>query len=263
MSEDKKVVGASSSMQQHSSHARGQDAPTTSKKVVGASSSMQQHSSDAREQDAPTTSLTAPNPVWQYFNPRREFNIRTGGNLPHWEQGSVWYFVTFRLADALPASVVEELQQQRTQWRQAHDLDNLTREELDEYHRLFSERYENLLHAGSGSCILREPLNAEIVGSALRFFEGKRYDLDEFVIMPNHVHALVRPAKDNRLVDILHSWKSFTANQINHRLQESGQLWQHESYDHIVRNENAMQAIRHYIRNNPKVARASSSLFSK
>jgi len=200
------------------------------------------------EQETPTTA-----PLWHYFDPHSEIDIRTGGNLPHWEQGSVWYFITFRLADALPASVVDELRRQRVHWKQTHDFDALTGEERADYHRLFSERYEHLLHAGSGDCILGDTAIADIVDRALHFFDGKRYDLDESIIMPNHVHVLVKPSKKHSLVDILHSWKSFTANQINKRLGKSGQLWQHESYDHIVRNENAMQAIRRYIRENPKV----------
>jgi len=179
--------------------------------------------------------------------------------LPHWEQDSVWYFITFRLADALPASVVLEMKRQRDHWKQTHNLEALTPEELAEYHKLFSERYEQLLNAGSGSCLLREPANAKIVDDALRFFDGQRYQLDEYIIMPNHVHVLVKPLEDYCLVDILHSWKSFTANKINGRSQQPGQLWQHESYDHIVRHENAMHAIRRYIRENPKVAGASSS----
>jgi len=247
----KKVAGASSSKV---SRAREQDAPTTHK-VAGASSSKV--SRQQREQDAPTTSPTTP--LWAYFNPRSEIDIRTSGNLPHWEQGSVWYFVTFRLADALPASVVLELKNQRAHWKQTHNLEALTSEELAEYYKLFSERYEKLLHAESGSCLLRESANAKIVDGALHFFNDQRYKLDETIIMPNHVHILVKPLKDNSLVDILHSWKSFTANQINRRTKRAGQLWQHESYDHIVRHENAIQAIRRYIRNNPKVAQQNAS----
>lgn len=68
------------------------------------------------------------------------------------------------------------------------------------------------------------------------------------------VHVLVRPLASHRLVDILHSWKSFTANLLNRRLGRTGRLWQHESYDHIVRNEAAKQTIRRYIRENPKGA---------
>ena len=226
-------------------------------KVAGASSSS---SSSKQEQDAPAT--------WDFFNPCTEIDIHTG-DLPHWEQGSVWYFVTFRLADSLPQSVVEELKAERDHWKQTHDLDNLSPAELAEYHRLFSDRYETLLNAGSGSCVLRDPAIAKIMDDALHHFEGQRYDLDEYVIMPNHVHVLVKPRPGFRLADIMHSWKSFTANQINKRLGKTGQFWQHESYDHIVRHERAMDAIRRYIRENPvaagafKVAGASSSQFKK
>ena len=112
-----------------------------------------------------------------------------------------------------------------------------------------------MLHAGSGACVLRDPQNADVVRGALRHFDGERYALDEFVVMPNHVHVLVKPLAGNGLADILHSWKSYTANQLNRRLGRTGQLWQHESFDHLVRNEAAMEAIRRYIRENPKVAR--------
>jgi REP element-mobilizing transposase RayT len=192
--------------------------------------------------------------LWEYFNPRSEIDIRTGGNLPHWEQGPVWCFVTFRLADSLPRAVVDEMQRQREEWRRTHDLKKLSREERAEYHSLFSDRFENLLHAGSGSCVLRDPANAEIVRSALRHFEGQRYLLDEFVVMPNHVHVLVKPLPGNGLAEILHSWKSYTAKQLNLRLGRTGPLWQHESFDHLVRNEAAMEAIRRYIRENPQRA---------
>ena len=189
--------------------------------------------------------------MWEYFNPWTEIDIRVSGNLPHWEQVSVWYFVTFRLEDALPRAVVEAIRQKREQWLSIHNLENLTREELVEYHRMFSQRYENLLNSGSGSCVLREPENMRIVDGAFRFFDGRRYALDEYVVMPNHVHVLVKPMADYDLAGILHSWKSYTANRINRRMGRSGQLWQHESYDHIVRNGSAMDAIRRYIRDNP------------
>jgi molybdopterin converting factor subunit 1 len=242
-----KVVGASSSH----SVPREQDAPAT---IVGGASSSP---SAPREQDAPAT-------VWDFFNPLTELDIRSSGNLPHWEQGAVWYFVTFRLADALPRAVAEEIRAKRERWINSRDLACLSRDELAEYHRLFSKRYETLLDAGSGSCLLRDPLNAEIVHDALRFFDGQRYVLDEYVVMPNHVHVLVKPLASHGLAEIFHSWKSFTANRINRRLGQTGSFWQHESYDHIVRNESAMHVIRRYIRENPsKVGGASSSPSAK
>ncbi len=197
--------------------------------------------------------------MWEYFNPLSEIDIRVAGNLPHWEQGGVWYFVTFRLADALPRAVVEAMRREREQWRLTHDLKNLSSADRAEYHALFSERYEQLLHAGRGSCVLGDPRNAGIVRAALGFFNGQRYVLDEHVVMPNHVHVLVKPLSGHGLVGILHTWKSYTANQLNRRRGRTGQLWQHESYDHIVRHDLEMQAIRRYIRDNPKVAGASGS----
>ena len=219
--------------------------------VAGTSSSRFERRE--QEQDAPAT-LNNPMPMWDYFNPHSEIGIRKGGNLPHWEQGSVWCFVTFRLADALPRAVVMKIQNERDLWRRTHDLRNLSREDVAEYRRLFAERYDQLLDSGSGSCVLFDSTNAKIVCDALHFFEDQRYILDEFVVMPNHVHVLVKAMPGHRLVDILHTWKSYTANQLNRRLGRTGQLWQHESYDHIVRSEPAMNAIRQYIRENPKVA---------
>ncbi|MFN5926837.1 MAG: type I restriction endonuclease subunit R, partial [Roseiflexaceae bacterium] len=107
--------------------------------------------------------------TWEYFHPLSDVDIHQG-NLPHWEQGSVWYFITFRLADSLPDAVVQELKVARDLWRKNHDLNNLTQDERKEYYRLFSDHYESLLNAGNGSCVLRDPANATIVDNALRHF---------------------------------------------------------------------------------------------
>lgn len=240
---------------------REQDAPATldrSVPLVGGASSSPSVPIVAEASSSPSVSLVAgasssPSHTtpWEFFNPRTEIDLRTGGNLPHWEQRAVWYFITFRLADALPRAVIEDFQRERDRWKESHNPPPLSRDELAEYRRLFSERYEALLHAGSGACVLRDPHLAGIVRNALSHFEGQRYILDEYVIMPNHVHVLVKPLPGHGLVAILHSWKSFTANRINRHIGRTGQLWQHESYDHIVRSEAALHAFRRYIRANP------------
>lgn len=102
--------------------------------------------------------------------------------------------------------------------------------------------------------MLRKSENATIVANALKYFDNKQYILDEWVVMPNHVHVLVAPLNEHRISDILHSWKSYTANEINKRENRSGKLWMHESYDHIVRNEESIKSIRHYINQNPAKA---------
>lgn len=174
-------------------------------------------------------------------------------NLPHWRQGGTTYFVTFRLADSLPQEKLEELKIEREKWLKTH-REQLSKADKQEYWRLFSKKVEDWLDAGIGSCVLRDPRAAKIVADALLHFDGERYKLGEWVVMPNHVHLLVTPKEGHELTDILHSWKSFTANQINALTGASGAFWQHESYDHIVRNQQELERIEQYIRDNPKKA---------
>ncbi len=75
--------------------------------------------------------------------------------------------------------------------------------------------------------------------------------------MPNHVHALLTPMDGFELEDILHSIKSYTANKINQVLNQRGHFWQRESYDHIVRDTEQLQAYQDYIAANPSKAKLS------
>ena len=179
-------------------------------------------------------------------------------NLPHWEQDNVAYFVTFRLWDSIPKEVVEKIKEERKEWKNRHkietekDLLELNIELKKEYYRLFSKRMDDLLDNGHGSCVLKNPEVSKIVENALNHFDGERYLLDHWVIMPNHVHVLVKPLGDWSLEKITHSWKSFTSNEINKILKREGQLWMHESFDHIVRSPEQLLRIRQYIKDNPK-----------
>jgi REP element-mobilizing transposase RayT len=198
-----------------------------------------------------------------FFNPYNEIQIHTG-NLPHWQQDNVWYFITFRLADSIPAEVAEQIKSEREIWlknNKKNEKDEYSNEQLKEYYRLFSDRIEALLNNGRGSCVLKNSDTAKIVADTFNHFNNQRYILDEWVIMPNHVHILFKPVGNFKLSDILHSWKSYTANEINRIIGNKGQLWMHESYDHIVRNENALNAIRNYIRQNPVEAKLKDGEF--
>ena len=90
------------------------------------------------------------------------------------------------------------------------------------------------------------------VEDTLRHYDNDRYRLDEFVVMPNHVHAIVAPLGEYLLSPILHAWKSFTAHKINKVLGRRGAFWQKESFDHIVRSAASLEKFRQYIRDNPK-----------
>jgi REP element-mobilizing transposase RayT len=88
------------------------------------------------------------------------------------------------------------------------------------------------------------------VVSALKNFDRKRYELQGYVVMNDHVHVLVWPEGENKLEDILHSWKSFTAHKLQTDVARKGKVWQHESFDRIVKNEQELREKMQYILNN-------------
>jgi putative transposase len=72
--------------------------------------------------------------------------------------------------------------------------------------------------------------------------------------MPNHVHLVVRPFEGRELEEIVQSWKRFTAVVVNRHLERSGTLWQEESFDRIVRDEEHLWRVLQYIGRNPLLA---------
>lgn len=185
-----------------------------------------------------------------YFDPLAP-TANLSGNLPHWRQEGVTYFVTFRLADSIPKATLSLWIREREDWLLRHPeprSEALRRE----YHRLFVERFHKWLDAGYGSCVLGEPAVRKIVADAIRHFEGERYLLREWIVMPNHVHVVVSPMVGHDLSEIAHSWKSFAANQINRLLSRTEKLWQKEPFDHIVRGPDELERIEQYIHDNPR-----------
>jgi REP element-mobilizing transposase RayT len=110
------------------------------------------------------------------------------------------------------------------------------------------------LDQGLGHCYMRDHRVAKIVAEALKHFDDQRYRLLCWCVMPNHVHALLRPAEENKLESILHSWKSYSALQANRLLKRTGEFWQRDYFDHLVRNEASLQKISRYIVQNPEKA---------
>ena len=195
----------------------------------------------------PVTTRSTP-----FFEPRQEIAIHER-NLPHWQQGAKYYFVTWRLADSLPADLIRKWQIEAQAWLSARPQP-LNDADLAEYHHLFSDRIEAELDAGRGECILRDPALATIVAEALRHFDGQRYDVVSSVIMPNHVHVLFRLGEVEDLAKVVHSWKSFTAHEINKARGTSGPVWQDEYFDRIVRDESHLHRLVGYIERNPEKA---------
>jgi hypothetical protein len=129
-------------------------------------------------------------------------------------------------------------------------------QELDELVRETMRRVELWLDQGMGSCRLREPAAAKEVIDAMHFFDGERYELGSYVVIPNHVHAVVRPllCADEPLERILQSWKRHSARQINRQFGLAEHFWQQESFDRIIRDEEHLWRALQYIGSNPSRA---------
>jgi len=168
-------------------------------------------------------------------------------------------FVTWRLADSIPKAKLDQWNEQREIWLSLHPQpwDEATDIEFNER---FGKEVDDLLDQGYGSCLLRKKANAEIVAAALRHFDGERYRLCEFVIMPNHVHVLFAPSAEHKLADIMHSWKRHTARLINLHMGKSGSLWQPDYWDRLIRRQRHYDWVKNYIANNPAKLREGDFL---
>jgi REP element-mobilizing transposase RayT len=156
------------------------------------------------------------------------------GYLPHHDAPGVTQIVTFRLHDSMPAN-------RRSEW------EALLRIEDDRRRRVELEAY---LDRGLGECWLRQPCIAELTQRALRFFDGERYRLKGWVVMPNHVHVVVEIWRVP-LTRLLKSWKGFAAREANTLLGRSGVFWEREYWDTRLRDDEQLRKAVRYVEANP------------
>ncbi|MBK9975785.1 MAG: transposase [Planctomycetes bacterium] len=181
---------------------------------------------------------------------------RHRGYLPHWERDHATYFVTFRLVDSLPEEArkriaVERFDIVKTAESLNRALSDTERERLDQ---LYSVTVDELLNAGHGACHLKAADCAAVVAETITKWDGERYALYAWSVMPNHVHVVFRPFAGHALSDTLHSWKSFTAKACNRILDRTGEFWQRESFDRLIRDREEFEKRVRYTLDNPVVA---------
>jgi REP element-mobilizing transposase RayT len=172
---------------------------------------------------------------------RSHLGWHSRGYLPHFDSGETTQFVTFRLADSLPQGKIEA-------WRSelaTQDLENEQRK------KKLRGRIEKFLDTGFGGCELSQPPIAEVVEHTMLHFDEERYKMVSWVIMPNHVHALFEVHQEWPLGIILHSWKSFSAQQVARMKGPRGHFWQVDYFDRYMRDEAHLQKAIGYIENNP------------
>jgi REP element-mobilizing transposase RayT len=173
--------------------------------------------------------------------------------LPHWRQDGCAYFVTFRLGDSIPQHLLREWEAVREGWL-LHHPQPWTEAVMAEYHETFTAQMEAYLHAGYGACVLRRREAGAVVADSLECLDRVRYHLGEYVVMPNHVHAILLPIDGFELEQLVGACKGYTSQMINKLLRRRGALWADEYCDHIVRHEAEMNRTAAYIRANPTKA---------
>jgi REP element-mobilizing transposase RayT len=160
------------------------------------------------------------------------------GYIPHFEAGERAQFLTFRLYDSLPQTVIEK-------WRKETGTLGETGKTI------FRKNVEQYLDKGCGECFLKDERIAKLTEESLIFYHEKKYLLTAWVIMPNHIHFLCAPLENVEIREIAHSIKSFTAHRANKILNRKGQFWQHEPFDRYIRSPKHFANVIEYIENNP------------
>jgi len=163
------------------------------------------------------------------------------GYLPHFDGGEITQFVTIRLFDSVPAHVVQR-------WKS-----ELEQAESDTALRtvLLYRKLESFADQGHGECWLKNESVAALVESALLHFDGDRYRMAAWVVMPNHVHFLFTPLGGHSLSRLMQSLKTWTAQEANKLLQREGRFWMPDYFDRYIRDARHFDDVVAYIENNP------------
>lgn len=189
-----------------------------------------------------------------------EYQLFYRRHLPHYQPSGATLFVTFRLAGSIPAETMRQL------LAEAEGIEAILAAIADpqeraqraylEQRRLFGKWDTALDAAHTGSFWLHDPRIASLVAESIHYRAGRIYELDTFCVMPNHVHLVYTPlikedGSYQAMSTIMHSLKLYTSRRVNLLLEREGDFWQHENYDHVIRDEAERQRIILYVINNP------------
>lgn len=199
--------------------------------------------------------------------------VRTfySGNLPHIHPPDTQFFITFILKDALPKKVFQKLVEERDLLLRKYRNENKSFEKYSEYKyklekKVFDKIDTLLAKSKTGKHYLKDEKVAAIIKQKIEQYNGKRYKLLAYCIMSNHVHLLFDTTGFSEVVeetntkgkthkypvaDTMKRIKGGSAHEINKLLKLEGQFWQHESYDHYVRDQKELIRIANYIVLNP------------
>ena len=209
---------------------------------------------------------------WGFYQPDEDWDDSVR-RLPHREQAGAITFVTFRLFDSMPKPIVTKWHQEIAQWLSEHQLSGMTVEQVfasttvasslkRELRKFKNRRWHNQLDNCHGGCVLKQLHCRQEVSKSLLHFDGQRYDIDRFVVMPNHVHVLIQMRHGYGLRQQFREIQRFSAREINKILGRSGSLWQGEPFDHIVRHADQLVYLQQYVADNPSKAHLSPDQYT-
>jgi putative transposase len=209
---------------------------------------------------------------WNFYEPDADADV-SRRFLPHIDICGAITFVTFRLADSMPSEIVKQWHDEMDQWLSEHGLlgrdvesilacshvDPQLKRDLKSFkHR----RWHQHLDDCHGGCELQQPEIRQHAADSLLHFDQQPYDIERFVIMPNHIHVLIQMRRGYSLRKQFREIQRFSARQINRVLGRSGEFWQGEPFDHVVRNPVQFDYLRTYIVDNPLKVKLRESEFT-
>jgi type I restriction enzyme R subunit len=201
----------------------------------------------------------------QVFDPKEEYLV-VERRLPHWSQAGTIAFITWRTCDSMPKAVLKVWLAERDAWLQRHGIDpfagdwrtqvtRLSPDLLSDFRLHIADRWNEHLDDCHGECVLGRSDLSAIVVESLQSSDGQRYDLTDFVVMPNHTHILAAFPNEQSMLKQCEGWKRYTGTKLNKALGRAGRFWQQDGFDHLVRSIDEFERLRSYIANNPARAR--------
>jgi REP element-mobilizing transposase RayT len=126
-----------------------------------------------------------------------------------------------------------------------------------EYLRIGRRNLPHLNVPGATYCITFRsimelpPAARDVVFATILACNQKKIDLDAAVVMPDHVHLILRLIERHELSQVLQRVEGRSARQINLMLQRRGSVWSDESFDHIIRQADELKEKLQYVMQNP------------
>jgi REP element-mobilizing transposase RayT len=179
--------------------------------------------------------------------------------LPHWEVSGSWYYLTFRLVGTVPARLLDQWQVEAESARRVLEArrETLTAQQIEDLELMVARRVEDYIDRNFQVRYLEKPAVAEAFVAVLHEKAASFFGLGPWVVMPNHVHLLIKPRQDPVAQDdyplqvILQHIKGTSSRECNKVLGRRGCFWQREYFDRRVRDESDFARKAEYIEANP------------